>query len=71
MKSEIALRSEAMEILIERLGLVDAERFISLIKRDTFDYTEWRRDLYKTMSIDEIYNKATEFQKQKRSTDDL
>ena len=32
MKSEIALRSEAMKILIEELGLVDAERFISLIK---------------------------------------
>jgi len=71
MKSEIALRSEAVEILIDELGLVDAQKFISLIKRDTNDYTEWRRDLYKTMSIDEIYNKATEFQKQKRSTDDL
>jgi len=71
MKSEIELRSEAKEILIEKLGLVDAERFISLIKRDKFDYTEWRMDLYKNMSIDEIYNKATEFQKQKKSNDDL
>jgi len=40
MKSEIALRSEAVEILIDELGLVDAQKFISLIKRDTFDYTE-------------------------------
>ena len=37
MKSEITLRIEAMEILIDKLGLVDAERFISLIKKDTFD----------------------------------
>jgi len=67
MKSEIALRNEAMDILIKKLGLVDAERFISLIKRDTFDYTEWRRDLYKDMTIDEIFDEATEFQKQKKS----
>ena len=65
MKSEIALRSEAVEILIDELGLVDAQKFISLIKRDTFDYTEQRRDLYKNMSIDEIYNKAKEFQNRK------
>ena len=66
MKSEIVLRSEAMDILTKKLGLVDAERFISLIKRDTFDYTGWRRELYKEMTIDEIFNKATEFQKQKK-----
>ena len=63
MKSEISLRHEAMEILTKKLGLVDAERFIALIKKDRFDYTEWRRDLYKNMTIDEIYQEAKEFQK--------
>lgn len=33
MKSEIALRSEAMKILTKNLGKVDAERFISSIKK--------------------------------------
>ncbi|MGL6298852.1 MAG: hypothetical protein ACRC1M_06785 [Methanobacteriaceae archaeon] len=45
MKSEIALRTEAMNILVKGLGIVDAERFIATIKKDKFDYTEWRRDL--------------------------
>ena len=66
MKSEISLRREAMKILVENLGLVDTERFIALIKKDKFDYTEWRRDLYKDMTVDEIYQKAVEFQKIKK-----
>ena len=66
MKSEIALRNEAMDILVKKLGLVDAERFIATIKKDSFDYTEWRRDLYKDKTIDKIYNEAVEFSKQKR-----
>lgn len=33
MKSEIALRSEAMKLLTKNLGKVDALRFISSIKK--------------------------------------
>jgi len=39
------LRYEAMDMLRQTFGAVDAERFISMVKRDTFDYTEWRRGL--------------------------
>jgi len=66
LKSEIALRTEAMDILVKKLGLVDAERFIATIKKDSFDYTEWRRDLYKDKTIDEIYSEAVEFSKQRK-----
>jgi hypothetical protein len=37
MNPEVVLISEAMEILVKKLGLVDAERFIDFIKRDKFD----------------------------------
>jgi hypothetical protein len=47
-----------MNALVQTLGMVDTERFISIIKRDTFDYTEWRRGLWNDMTIDEIYNEA-------------
>ncbi|KZX12098.1 hypothetical protein [Methanobrevibacter filiformis] len=63
MKSELVLRSEAMGFLIEKFGIVGAERFINSIKREKFDYTEWRRDLLKDKSVNEIYNMAVEFQK--------
>ncbi|MDR3063062.1 MAG: hypothetical protein LBU40_02850 [Methanobrevibacter sp.] len=64
MKSEIAIRTEGMDILVKKLGIVDAERFIAAIKRDNFDYTEWRRDLYNGMTVDDIYNDAVKYQKQ-------
>ena len=62
MKSEIALRVEAMGILIKGLGEIDAERFITIIKSDNFDYTEWQRTLWKDRSIDEIHQMATNFE---------
>jgi len=42
---------------------VDAERFISMVKRDTFDYTEWQREHWADKSIEEIHASATEQEK--------
>ena len=66
MKSETVLRLEAMNLLVENLGLVDGERFVDLIKRDNFNYTEWQRNLWKGKSIDEINEMAIKFQKEKK-----
>ena len=55
---DIALRTEGMRKLNEWFGLVNAERFISLIIHEPFDYTEWRRSLYKGLSAEELYEKA-------------
>jgi hypothetical protein len=52
-----------MQVLMERLGLVDAERFITLFRREPFDYTEWRRGLYKDMSLDEFLKNADAYRK--------
>ena len=61
MRTDSALRYEAMDTLTRTLGMVDAERFISMVKRDTFDYTEWRRDLWNDMTIEEIYTEAAKY----------
>jgi len=58
MKTDTIIRYEGMKALREKLGLVEAERFISLIRRENFDYTEWQRDLWMDKSIDEIFNAA-------------
>lgn len=58
MKTDTIIRCEGMKALREKLGLVEAERFIVLIRRENFDYTEWQRDLWKDKSIDDIYNTA-------------
>ena len=58
MKTDNTLYAEAMDVLVKTLGLVDAERFLCMIKRDTFDYTEWRRDQWNDMTVDEIFDQA-------------
>jgi len=58
MFAEMALRDEGMKILVNKLGQVEAERFISLIIREPFDYTEWQRDLFNEMSVKELSNSA-------------
>ena len=58
MYAEMTLRNEGMKILINNLGRVEAERFISLIIREPFDYTEWQRDLFNDISVKELSNLA-------------
>ena len=58
MQSEMALRNKGMRILINNLGKVEAERFISIIIREPFDYTEWQKELFNDMSVKELSNLA-------------
>ena len=61
MMPDTVIRSEGMKILSDNLGMVEAERFIMLIQRESFDYTKWQEDLFEDMSIEEISEKAAEF----------
>ncbi len=54
------LVNTGMKILIEKLGNVEAEKFISLLLKEPFDYTKWQRDLFQDMTIEEISAKAME-----------
>ena len=65
MMADTALKCKGLDILAKNLGLVDAERFISLILREPFDYTEWQRDLYKDVSLDDFYQNVKDFTKKK------
>jgi hypothetical protein len=67
MRTDNVVRVEAMDALVATLGAVDAERFISLVKRDTFDYTEWQRKLWAGDSIEKIHAAATD--NEKRASD--
>ena len=60
MKTDTLIRTEGMNILIKNLGLVEAERFVMLMQKDTFDYTKWQENLFEDMTIEEIYNNAVE-----------
>ncbi len=58
MKTDVELRSDAMKLLRNYLGLVDAERFLAMVGRGSFDYTRWRQDQWNDMTVTEIAEKA-------------
>ena len=58
MAAEMALRTKGMEVLINNLGKVEAERFISIIIKEPFDYTEWQRGLFNNLSVRELSSLA-------------
>ena len=63
MKSDVIIKCEGMEALVNKLGMLEAERFVMLIKRDSFDYTRWREHLFDEMSLEELSRKAGEYRK--------
>ena len=52
------LQKSAMKCLIDNFGNVEAERFISLVIKEPFDYTKWQETLYEGMSVEELSKKA-------------
>ena len=61
MRSNTVLKDDGMRILAEQLGLVDAERFIALLRREPFDYTQWRQGLYKDTPLDIFLSDAQKY----------
>ncbi len=60
-RTDTVLRQEGMDILIRTLGDVDAERFISLIIREPFDYTKWRQDYLENDDVRTLSRKAMDY----------
>ena len=63
MIGDTVLKCEGMKILAERLGVVEAERFIALMRREPFDYTEWQRNLFGDTPLEEFLKNADEYSK--------
>lgn len=52
--TDTLLKQSAIKCLIENFGHVQTERFISLVNKESFDYTEWQRSLFEGMSAEEL-----------------
>jgi len=63
MRADSQIKMLGFEALNKHLGRVDAEKFVALIQREKFDYTEWRQDLFEGLSGREISQKAMNFQR--------
>ena len=57
-----------MKILAENLGLVRAERFITLVIREPFDYTEWQQTLYDDTPLEDFMQNAMNFRLSQNKT---
>ena len=61
--STAEIMDRGINCLLEKLGAVETERFISVIIRDKSDYTKWRRQYFDTMSAEEFNRAAVAYSK--------
>ena len=64
MITDTEIRVKGVKALAESLGEVEAERFIAIIQREPFDYTEWQSELFNQMSVKQLSKKASNFSAQ-------
>jgi hypothetical protein len=60
MRTDVEIRLNGVRALIQALGAVDAERFVALMNRERFDYTEWRKTQWREETIGSLAAKARE-----------
>ncbi|MCL2197770.1 MAG: hypothetical protein FWB80_02500 [Defluviitaleaceae bacterium] len=65
--TDAVLKQSVLKHFIDSFGHVQTERFISLINKEPFDYTEWQRDLFEGMTIEELSSNAMENRRRKRA----
>jgi hypothetical protein len=59
--NDAVLSQNVLNCLVENFGIVDTERFISIINKERFDYTAWQRDLFVDMTAKDILRAASEW----------
>ena len=52
--TEQELRQKAASALADKLGPVEALRFLALVSREPFDYQQWRKDYFSHYNVDEL-----------------
>ena len=65
MRNQNVIMSDAISCLLEKLGPLETEVFISNLLREPFDYTKWQRDhLFQEMSLQELNSQAAQYVKE-------
>jgi hypothetical protein len=63
MRTDTELRVDGLRALAEALGSVEVERFVTLMLREPFDYTQWQQNLWAGKTVEEISTAAMELRK--------
>ena len=59
--TDTILEDKVIRHLISNFGIIETERFISIIIKDQFDYTKWQSDLFDDISVSELFKEASEW----------
>ncbi len=62
-QTDALIKKEGFEVLRNKLGEVNMERFIVLVNREKFNYTEWRKNLFEDLKLEELAEKADQYSK--------
>lgn len=61
MTSNTEIMDRGIRCLLEKLGVVETEQFISVIIREKFDYTKWQKNAFEDVGLDEFQNAAVAY----------
>ncbi len=59
MRTDSEIRVLGFRALAQAMGTLEAERFVTLVLREPFDYTEWRQSLWEGQDVETISRAAT------------
>lgn len=65
--SDTEIKRKGFNILFKELGEADALRFLSQIFYEKRDYLKFQDKLFKGMTVEDIYKKAQEYFKKKKT----
>jgi hypothetical protein len=66
MRNTAVIMQDGMDCLINKLGAYETEVFIWNILKEPFDYTEWQKEYFKDINLEDFNRKAAEFDKLNR-----
>jgi hypothetical protein len=58
MSTDVEIRLNGYRALVAALGAVEAERFVALVNRERFDYTDWRKTQWQSETVASLADKA-------------
>jgi len=65
MLTDTEIKIKGLRVLIKELGKVEAEKFISILLREPFDYTKWQKHLFEDVTVEELSKRAMKSRKSK------
>ena len=61
MRDTNVIMNDMMKDLVEKYGVVETEIFVSTLIREPFDYTQWQREHFDNVSLEELNKSAVEY----------